>query len=72
MTNPLTERQNTPMASDSSPPVSPSASRFASMPVRTASTPPSNAIAAPLKRGELVEHDGGYTPAKPDTYRRYL
>lgn len=31
-----------------------------------------NAIAAPLERGELVKHDGGYTPVKPDTYRGSL
>lgn len=30
------------------------------------------AIAAVLERGDLVEQNGKYAPASPDTYRKYL
>ncbi|WP_122088748.1 hypothetical protein [Halalkalicoccus subterraneus] len=30
------------------------------------------AIATALERGDLVEQNGNYAPASPDTYRKYL
>ncbi|WP_066384520.1 hypothetical protein [Halalkalicoccus paucihalophilus] len=30
------------------------------------------AIAVALERSDLGEHEGGYAPAEPDTYRTYL
>jgi hypothetical protein len=30
------------------------------------------AIATALERGDLVEQNGKYAPASPDTYQRYI